>query len=292
MSEPTNLSYDIGDGVPIDYIIAQAATVVLTVTDPDSATSTPPVTPSGTGPVTYTAVVAATKAGIWKYEFVATGGVSDAESGTFTVRRPVDTHVYCTIAQILEQVDADPADLPEPLLRRAVLATTKAIDKTCGRRFWADQAPVARLYRPRDPEMVFVHDIATRTGLQVATDDTGAGSFSTVWDPADYQLEPLGADQDGEPWWVIAAVGNRRFPMDRRRARLQVTARFGWPQIPDDVEEAAILKATKLFKRRESPDGFATGGLADFGPVRISRYEDPDAWAALHNLIRLSIPET
>ncbi|HEV8653113.1 MAG TPA: hypothetical protein VG276_27905 [Actinomycetes bacterium] len=300
MSAPTNLSYDIGDAVPLVYTISQAATVVLTVTDPDGVTSTPgttqgvgpPATPGGPATVTYTANVPATKAGPWRATFVATGTVTDTEEQIFIVRRPVAADIYCTIGQILEQAGADADNLPEPLLRRAVQATSRAIDRATGRRFWPDLTPTIRLYRPRSHTSVITHDIATTTGLAVATDEAGNGTYSTIWAPSDYQLEPLDAAADGEPWWLIRAVGDRRFPVrDRRRATLQVTARFGWLTIPDDVNQAAILKATKLFKRRESPDGFASG-MGEYGPVRISRYEDPDAWLLLGNVMRYSTPET
>jgi hypothetical protein len=45
------------------------------------------------------------------------------------------------------------------------------------------------------------------------------------------------------------------------------------------VNEAAILKAVKLFKRRDSPLGIQ--GFQDFGPIRLSRQEDPDVLALL-----------
>jgi hypothetical protein len=291
MSTPTNLSYDVGDGVPLVYTIRAAATVVLTVTDPDGIEGEVPTTQGGLAPkVTYSAAVAATKPGTWHYQFVATGAATDVEEGTFIVRRPIGSDTYCTISQILEQVDASASDLSEPVLRRAVQATARAIDRTCGRRFWADITPTVRLYRPRSHTSVITHDIATKTGLIVATDENGAGTFSTVWAAGDYQLEPLDADVDGEPWWLIRAIGDHQFPIRRHRATLKVTARFGWLTIPDDVSQAAILKATKLFKRRESPDGFASG-MGEFGPVRISRYEDPDAYQLLGNVMRYSTPD-
>lgn len=297
------MSYDVGDAPPLVYTIAQAATVVLTVTDPDGIDSTPgttqgvgpPLKPGGPATVTYSATFLATKPGRWHYEFVATGAVTDAEEGDIFVRQSLLLKdVYCTVAELREQIDDPKGNMSEALLRRATLATSKAIRDLCGRRFSTTLAPTVRLYRPCRHDSVIVDDIATKTGLDVRTDEAGDGSYSTPWTiDVDYLLEPLNADQDGEPWWKLVAVGNKRFPVrhyPRARPSVKVTARFGWLAVPDDVNQAAILKATKLFKRRESPDGFAAG-MGEFGPVRISRFEDPDAWALLHNLIRYSTPE-
>lgn len=43
-----------------------------------------------------------------------------------------------------------------------------------------------------------------------------------------------------------------------------------WPQV---VTNAALLQASRLVKRRASPEGVA--GMGDFGPVRVS-VMDPD----------------
>jgi hypothetical protein len=296
------MSYDVGDGVPIVYTIKAAATVVCTVTDPDGIDSTPATT-QGVGPptvaggpptVTYTAQVAASKPGTWKYRFVASGALTDAEEGLFTVRRPLGQgDVYCTVGELREQVGDSRGQMSEVLLRRATLATSRAVVDLCGRRFTTTLTPTDRLYRPRSHDSLITHDIATKTGLVVRSDEAGDGSYTTVWTiDTDYLLEPSDAEAEGEPWWRIVAVGPRRFPVRYvRRPSVKVTARFGWLTLPDDVNQAAILKGAKVFKRWESPDGFASG-MGEFGPVRISRFEDPDAWALLHNLIRFSTPDT
>lgn len=186
-------------------------------------------------------------------------------------------HAYCTVEDVRGQLKDSTSKLNTQLIERAVAATSRAIDKYCGRRFWQDPAPVAREYEVWDScGPAYVDDISTTAGLIVKVDGSGSGLFSTTWASTDYQLRPLNADADGGAysWRQIAPLGGRYFPPPiSGRTNLQVTARWGWSAIPDGVIEAAILKATALFERRNAPFGVA--GFAEFGAVRITR-KDPD----------------
>jgi hypothetical protein len=53
----------------------------------------------------------------------------------------------------------------------------------------------------------------------------------------------------------------------------QVTAQWGWPAIPDEINEACLFMAQRLFKRKDSPEGVA--GMSDIGLMRIIA-RDPD----------------
>ena len=52
---------------------------------------------------------------------------------------------------------------------------------------------------------------------------------------------------------------------------MQVTAKWGWAAVPDDIKGAAFLLANRLFEERNAP--FGTVGSADFGamPIRDQR---------------------
>lgn len=196
------------------------------------------------------------------------------------------THGYCTVKEVQAQLGDSDGKLSVPLLEQAITATSRAIDQYCGRRFWQDETVQVRVYRPIDEWTVAVDDISTATGLIVATDTGHDGTYVTVWTAdTDYQLEPLNADADGGAyaWTQIAAVGSLRFPCrghsrrHRRRPAVRVTARFGWSAVPDDVNQAAILKAVSLFRRKDAPFGVA--GFGEFGAVRLR--QDPDVMALL-----------
>jgi hypothetical protein len=202
---------------------------------------------------------------------------------------------YATVAELREHLGDTGSKLDTELLERSIEAASRAIDRHCGRRFWQEATTSARTYRPVDPLTVIVDDISTTTGLAIKTDTTGDGTWATTWDSADYQLEPLNADvvatgSTGDPyaWWRIVAIDDKTFITGTLRASLQVTARFGWSAVPDEVQEAAILKAVALFRRKDAPFGIA--GIGDFGPVRISR-RDPDVTELLAPYVRYARPE-
>lgn len=191
------------------------------------------------------------------------------------------TNPYCQVTDLRTQLDDSSSKIDQALLERVINATSRAIERYCGgRRFWQDPSPVSRLYRPLDSDVLDVDDISSSAGLVVAT---GSG-FSTVWATTDYQLEPLNADKDDMAfaWTRIRAVGANAFDVFSPQATVQVTAKFGWSAVPEEVKEACILKAVHLFKRKDAPFGFA--GFADFGPVRISR-QDSDVVELLHDFV-------
>jgi len=199
------------------------------------------------------------------------------------------TNGYCTVAELRTQLGDGTSTLPLADLERAINATSRAIDRHTGRRFWQDPTAQTKVYRPDDAYMAWVHDISTTTGLIIRTDTTGDGSWATTWTSDQYQLEPLNADGESTAyaWWRITAVDTELFPVHVYRTTLQVTAKFGWSAVPDEVTEACLIRAAALFKRKEAIFGIA--GENSFGTVRISRRMDPDVMDLLGPYIKLSV---
>lgn len=189
---------------------------------------------------------------------------------------------YCTLAELRVHLQDDSSQLSTALLERAINSASRAVDKWCGRRFWADAVVTSRTFRPSRTYEVVVNDISTRTGVIVATDDGLDGTYSTVWAGTEYALSPRNADvvaagDTVEPFafTTIEALysSGRIFPVCAHTSTVKVTAKFGWSAVPDAVSEATILKAASLFKRKDAPFGIA--GVNEFGPLRIAR-SDPD----------------
>jgi hypothetical protein len=110
----------------------------------------------------------------------------------------------------------------------------------------------------------------------VKTDD-GTGTFSTTLASTGYQF--LQEQPDG-PYTKIRALGGS-FPTAYAYGRahtLQITGVWGWPSVPDDVKYAALIEASRLFHRKDSPQGVA--GFGEFGSIRVSR-SDADVNALL-----------
>lgn len=196
------------------------------------------------------------------------------------------TNGYATTAQLREQLGDTGSKLTTALLERALNATSRAIDKHTGRRFWQDSVVQTRIYRPTESDIAWVDDISTKTGLIVKSDTTGDYSWAETWTiDTDFELEPENADKGDAAyaWWRIISIGTKSFIRSNRRKTLQVTAKFGWPAVPDEVEQACLIKASSLFQRKDAPFGVA--GFGEFGPVRITR-RDPDVIELLNDLVR------
>lgn len=182
------------------------------------------------------------------------------------------------------------------LLTSALDAASRSIDNYCQRRFWLDSTAVARTFIPQTLTRIeFDDDIGSTSGLIIKTDAAGDGTFETTWAASDYQLLPVNAPYafpEPEPWTSIKAVGTKTFPWLvntwlTRLDRVQITAFWGWPAVPAAVSQACLIKAGKLFGRKDSPQGIA--GFGDFGPVRISSRDDPDVMMLLSPYRRVPV---
>ncbi|MFC6094737.1 phage gp6-like head-tail connector protein [Saccharothrix lopnurensis] len=168
----------------------------------------------------------------------------------------------------------------DELLALHIRAACRGIDDHTGRRFWRDDAPSARTFRPlnasvwdADGHLLLVDDIATTDGLVVEQGST-SGGWSSV---TGYEVAPDNAVARSR---AITGLRVQAGWPCYAGARVRVTAVWGWPAVPDVVEQAALLQATRLSKRKDSPEGVI--GSAEWGGMRLAQL-DPDVKALLKN---------
>ncbi len=185
------------------------------------------------------------------------------------------TNGYATLAQIknyLSISDSTDNDLLEDLIESA----SRSIDRIANRRFYADSSASARLYRAYSDVFVYVDDISTTTGLIVAVDENGNGTYSkTLTLNTDFIMDPLTASALGRPFTQLTMVSNTEswpiFPgltQNGLRPGVQVTAKWGWPSVPDDITVATLTLTADQYKRKDAPGGVL--GLGDLGVIRMS----------------------
>lgn len=151
-------------------------------------------------------------------------------------------------------------------LADALTSASRGIETVCERQFNDSGAVSARIYRAEHRSLVNVDDFHTAVGLVVKT-GPGDGTFTTTLSAGDYELEPLDGivgGVPGWPWWKIR--GPRAFPCSAR-ATVQVTARWGWAEVPSAVSEACLIVAEEIFKLPDNP--FGSGGYSDFGVIKV-----------------------
>lgn len=274
-------TYDLGDGVPLEHEVRNAdgvltsATVTLALTRPDGTTFTPPtITNPSTG--IYRAVPVPDAAGTnWAGVWTTSGTVVSVTPFWFSIADPAPA-MYVTLPTVKAAIGKLTADDRDDLIEQAISAASRWIDQRCGRYFYADKTTSARTFRATGrttcvdlDQVLLVDDIASSTGLAVATGTTGSWTTVTGWEAG-----PDNAAVYGQPFTEIRAAAGWLPAF----TRVQVTARWGWPAVPDQIAQAAALLAARLYRRKDSPQGVI--GVPDWGAVRVSR-TDPDVEALI-----------
>jgi hypothetical protein len=182
------------------------------------------------------------------------------------------TNGYCTLSEVKAALRLSDA-IDDTLIENSIEGASRRIDGYCGRFFY--QTTTAVKFFASDSYRLPVPDISSTSGLIVATDDDGDGTFETTWTlNTDYVVEPLDAVLQSRPYRTITAVGGKTFPLFYipQEAGVRVTATWGWSAIPDDVREACVLLSMRQFARYN-----AALGVMAFGDMAVSvRSVDPD----------------
>lgn len=188
------------------------------------------------------------------------------------------TNGYCTLAElktalaITDSVDDTP-------LEAAINAASRMIDDYTGRFFYADGttgSPVYRYYTPLNDYSIAVDDFTSISAI--ATDENLDQTYGTAWAVTDYLVEPKNNVRRGWPYSRLLAIGRYIWPSGLPQS-VRVYGAWGWLATPSEVNMAALIQASRLFVRRQSPFGIA--GSPDLGTVRLSSRVDADVEALL-----------
>lgn len=164
--------------------------------------------------------------------------------------------MYGSIAALAARIDPTSAwTSTDTATATAVLgAVSAAIDKYCGRVFTPGGTASTRYYTPSAWDAVEIDDVSSVTS--VSLDSGGQRDYGVALASTDYDLTPYNAAAIGEPYTEIRAAPNGRYAFDKRLARsVKVVAVFGWPSVPVQVQEAALLEAARMLAQSQSPSG-------------------------------------
>lgn len=200
---------------------------------------------------------------------------------------------YCSADELGEQFNLSDTD-DHDKMGLAITAASRQIDRFCGQRFYQDDAVVVREFYADSSTCVDLLEqgnapISTTTGLVVKTDDALDGTFATTLTiGTDFLLLPRNAAADDRPFTEILVIGSYYFPRPYTgRAGIQVTAKFGWPEVPADVKQACIIQAAQLFKLKDAVFGAAAVG--DAGAMFLRSALNPSAKALLGDFQRAPV---
>lgn len=182
------------------------------------------------------------------------------------------TNGYATLDELKARLGlSDTVD--DAVLEPVIEAASRLVDSATGRVFYATTE--TRYFTALNDELVYVDDLLTVTSLK--TDADGDRTYETTWATTDYDLEPYNA----APYTSIrtAPSGSYGFPTFRRG--VEVTGSWGYCATgshPDAINEATLLLAIRLFKRKDAP--FGVLGSPEMGVARLPAV-DPDVQALL-----------
>jgi len=161
----------------------------------------------------------------------------------------------------------------DSLINMAGSAASSLIDGYCGRTFGT--VSEVRYFAPDNGYLLQVDDLAG-TAITVESSTVSDQVFDVTWAATDYQLEPLNAYADGLGWPYtrLRAIDTRLWPYAWGEATVRITGTWGWPAIPAQITQAAVIQAMRIYKRLDSPLGVA--GFGDMGAMRVSKGLDPD----------------
>jgi hypothetical protein len=176
---------------------------------------------------------------------------------------------YITLAGLKNYLKIDDS-VEDTLLEQIIESASRSIDRIANRRFYLDGSATARTYRPVGNMRVIVDDIGTTTGLILKTDPNSSGVYQTTFTlNSDYIVEPTNALAKGRPINYLTIVGGTAMSLPVNYwPQVEVTARWGWPSVPDDIEQATYILSADLYKRKDSIGGVL--GLSELGAIRMS----------------------
>lgn len=193
---------------------------------------------------------------------------------------------YCTDAELKAFLRISDAD-DDNELGYAITAASRAIDVDANRQFGVVAAAEQRFYtarwdRRRCRWIVEFDDLMSTTDFAAITQDAEGNTVGTI---DDYVLEPVNAAAKSRPWTSLMVRPNSAVRPTGLEHEVAVTALWGWSTVPVPVKQAALLQASRLFARRNSPYGIA--GSPDVGSeLRLLARVDPDVAVSLNGYRR------
>lgn len=193
--------------------------------------------------------------------------------------------VYGDLATLKSMLAVTGDTTRDALLTLNLTAASRQIERACSRRFYADSVVSDRFYTPDRRQAwylaggsVIVDDISSTSGLLVAEGYAGfTGNPAPSWTDVtnDCALVPDNALALG--WPITQLRRSIGFLVDPY-IQVRVTAKWGWPAVPDEITMATLIQAARLFRRKDSPEGVL--GNSEWGALRVSRV-DPDVAALI-----------
>jgi hypothetical protein len=277
-------------------LAADPSSVNCVVTDPTGSVTTynysglgpyNTITRMSTGSFALT-LTGLTVGGLYTFTWIGTGaGVNQVTPGTFRLIPLTDADSagmqfwYCSREELKSrlQIEDDGDDYE---IQLAIHTVTDWITTYCGRHFY--QISESRTYRPGNVWNLEIDDLVTCNSVDLDYD--GDGIYEVHWiENVNFQLLRVGDHYNPRNMGIARPknylqvlqgpantnpIGGQWLPWlwpFTRQDRVKVTGTWGWPAVPPNVTQAALILAADLFKAKDAPWGIA--GIGDLGMVKV-----------------------
>lgn len=193
---------------------------------------------------------------------------------------------YATLPELKNYVNSKEDKVTyDDLLSDALEAASRGIELVCDRQFndvglgpWTP-----RVFYGDGTGVLEVDDFSSSSGLVIRLDTNDDDTFATTLDVADFRLHPRNGIVGGQPGWPFSELWHRRGRWWEQGVAVEVTARWGWTEVPLPVKQATLMCAAELYKTKDAPFGVA-GNNAQYGAIRVR--ENPLVMSKLHPYMR------
>lgn len=122
------------------------------------------------------------------------------------------------------------------------------IDQHTNRTFLSTGTQETRYFSGRGGGNLEIDDLHTFVTLKV--DTNGDGTFDqALSEGTDFELQPF---NDTVKWSIVLRSGGDLGVMPHGVKAVEVVGVWDWPSVPGSIEQAAMLMATRWFKRKET----------------------------------------
>jgi hypothetical protein len=169
---------------------------------------------------------------------------------------------YATLQQLKDYGRNEITSADDSVLKLALESAEMLVNNFCGRTFTVAGAATARVYSPAGPaaKVLRIHDCTSITSVSEA---------GSLLDASTWQAEPVNGltpQGDTRPYTSLRRYGGI-WLWDDDKARITVTATWGWTSVPYRVQEATLIVAKDVYQQRNTNAGVA--GFGEFGAVRV-----------------------
>ena len=207
---------------------------------------------------------------------------------------------YCTATEIKAAAPGTTwSSTYDTLLGTLATRASRVVDRDTGRQpgYFYVSTDVTRYFDGSGTRELKIGELAAApTSVSVAEtgivdNAAGTGGTYTVWTTDDYVLWPYTSDSGYEPYTrliIASETETTKAVWYAFKRAVKIVGKFGWAAaIPDDIKQATIIEAMRMYKR--GMQGYEdAGAIQELGQLRMVKAKDPEYMSLIAPYMRIT----